>query len=411
MSDKKEDKKKKKETDSEHDGSKFIELDPVIEEESGVLSVAQRKARGRSMKRNKAKIKRGREKAAKKKASTEVLKTRAKKKALEMVKDKLAGKRSYKELSPSEKVQVDKRAKKVPSSRIASMSKRMLPKVKKNELDRMHKQRMKKEELDVNTLMSMVEGSNLVDQFIEAHSHVFLDEMVAEVRTKHVLGGFSRPVDVYAKQVVEAYGVGDVDELAKAYRECHLREGLISKFLGLKSDDEIEQELKKLPASALKRWVDSISPKSAKRVLSGPEYKKYLKAIEMLGLKEESEPKVTAKQMKAFETVVDKLFKTFEIDFEFTKHFHDRINDARNDPGITLQDLSITFKKLYAAMKKDGNTLQKHKDAEAVLKDLQQDLNLPIAVEYDRKNDELDVIMKTIMRKKNFRTPNDIIKV
>lgn len=32
-----------------------------------------------------------------------------------------------------------------------------------------------------------------------------------------------------------------------------------------------------------------------------------------------------------------------------------------------------------------------------------------IAVKYDSKNDEFDVVMKTIMRKKNFKTPNKTI--
>jgi hypothetical protein len=36
---------------------------------------------------------------------------------------------------------------------------------------------------------------------------------------------------------------------------------------------------------------------------------------------------------------------------------------------------------------------------------------MPIAVEYDRKGDELNVIAKTIMRKKNFSTPNPVLKV
>jgi len=42
---------------------------------------------------------------------------------------------------------------------------------------------------------------------------------------------------------------------------------------------------------------------------------------------------------------------------------------------------------------------------------MQTDLNMPIAVEYDRKNDDLVVITKTIMRKKNFRTPSPEIKL
>ena len=43
------------------------------------------------------------------------------------------------------------------------------------------------------------------------------------------------------------------------------------------------------------------------------------------------------------------------------------------------------------------------------MKDMQKDLNIPVAVTYDQKNDEFDVVMKTIMRKKNFKTPNKVI--
>lgn len=120
---------------------------------------------------------------------------------------------------------------------------------------------------------------------------------------------------------------------------------------------------------------------------------------------------ITPAQMKAFEKVVDQLFAKFKIDFKFTSHFGDRMVDTRNNPLVTLKDLAVTIKKLYEKMKKDGKTLSKYLDAEAVIKDLQNDLNIPIAVEYDRKNDELDVVLKTVMRKKKFLTPDPEIKV
>lgn len=45
----------------------------------------------------------------------------------------------------------------------------------------------------------------------------------------------------------------------------------------------------------------------------------------------------------------------------------------------------------------------------AVIKDLQTDLNLPVVINYDRKNDEFEVVNKTIMRKKNFKTTSNVI--
>ena len=42
-------------------------------------------------------------------------------------------------------------------------------------------------------------------------------------------------------------------------------------------------------------------------------------------------------------------------------------------------------------------------DAEAVMKDLQTDINMPFALRWDRENDELDLIVKTV-RKRGFMT-------
>jgi histidinol phosphatase-like enzyme len=122
-------------------------------------------------------------------------------------------------------------------------------------------------------------------------------------------------------------------------------------------------------------------------------------------------PILTAAHMKAFEQFVDKLFAKFGIDFEFTRHFRDRMSHERNDPCIDMKELASMIQKIYKKYQGGEKSLNKFVDAEAVIKDLQTNLNMPIAVEYDRKNDELVVIAKTIMRKKNFRTPNPEIKV
>jgi hypothetical protein len=122
-------------------------------------------------------------------------------------------------------------------------------------------------------------------------------------------------------------------------------------------------------------------------------------------------PILTAAHMKAFEQFVDKMFAKFDIDFEFTKHFRERMSHERNDPCIDMKELASMIQKIYKKYQGGEKSLNKFVDAEAVIKDLQTNLNMPVAVEYDRKNDELVVIAKTIMRKKNFRTPNPEIKV
>ena len=112
-------------------------------------------------------------------------------------------------------------------------------------------------------------------------------------------------------------------------------------------------------------------------------------------------------QIKKFESVVDKLFAKYNIDFNFTRHFGDRMDDSRNNPSITLKELAEFIKKMY---KRQGKSIKGVAGAEAILKDIQSDLNIPVAVTYDRNNDEFDVVLKTIMRKKNFTSPDKVIK-
>lgn len=140
--------------------------------------------------------------------------------------------------------------------------------------------------------------------------------------------------------------------------------------------------------------------------------KSLYEALELVCERDDSCPILTSAQLKAFERVVDKLFKQYNIDFDFgKKHFRDRMSDERNKPCIDMKELADMIKKIYMRMKKSGNTLARFKDTEVVLKDIQSKLNMPVAIEYDRRNDELDVIAKTIMRKKDFRTPNPIVRV
>lgn len=130
-------------------------------------------------------------------------------------------------------------------------------------------------------------------------------------------------------------------------------------------------------------------------------------AFESLMEAEAEEVEITASKMKDFEKFVDRMFEKFKIDFEFTKHFGERMNDERNSPKIKLKELADLIKKIY---NKNGNPLKGQAGAELVVKDLQSDLNMPIVVKYDEKNDEIDIVAKTIMRKKNFSTPNPVIK-
>jgi|TARA_R110000868_G_scaffold123970_3_gene327975 hypothetical protein len=111
---------------------------------------------------------------------------------------------------------------------------------------------------------------------------------------------------------------------------------------------------------------------------------------------------ITKKDLDAIEVYADRLYKSVGIDVEFTKHFLDRVNDARNKKQITVSELIRLFKQSY---KKYGKKIaQLGPDAEAVINDMQTDVNMPFALKWDGK--ELDLIAKTVMRKKDFATSN-----
>jgi hypothetical protein len=118
---------------------------------------------------------------------------------------------------------------------------------------------------------------------------------------------------------------------------------------------------------------------------------------------------VTQSDLKGVEVYADKLFKTLNIDVEFTKHFLDRVNDARNKKDITVDELQALFRKTYHT---HGKKIPKlGPDAEAVIADMASDVNLPFVLKWDKDSEELDLVAKTVMRKKNFMTSNPKLKV
>ena len=118
----------------------------------------------------------------------------------------------------------------------------------------------------------------------------------------------------------------------------------------------------------------------------------------------EVEQPITPAQLNALEKALDALFKSLGIDVEFTRHFIDRVNDERNQEQITMPELINMFKKEY---KRWGKPIaQMGPDSEAVMKDLESDINIPFVLKWDRDNQELDLVAKSIMRKKNFKTSN-----
>ena len=118
---------------------------------------------------------------------------------------------------------------------------------------------------------------------------------------------------------------------------------------------------------------------------------------------------VTQSQLNDIEKYADRLFKAVNVDVNFTRHFVDRVNDKRNQKPISTSELTRLFKQTY---KKHGKKIPKMgDDAQAVIHDMQTDINMPFVLAYDDRNKELDLVAKTIMRKKDFKTPNQKLTV
>lgn len=118
---------------------------------------------------------------------------------------------------------------------------------------------------------------------------------------------------------------------------------------------------------------------------------------------------VTRAQLQSLETYADKLFAVVGIDIEFSKHFFDQVNNPRNLKPISDAELTDTFQKVY---EKHGKKIaQLGPDAQAVIVDMQKDINIPFVLQYNNRTQQLELISKTIMRKRNFQTTNDKLTV
>lgn len=180
-------KKKKKRIDV----SKFIEINPTLDEESvdeetlderAPMTVQQRRQRGRVMRRFKSKIAAAKKRASRRKASPEKLKARAQKKARNIIRQRFLQGKNYAGLSPAEKVQVDKRLLRIPDAAIKRIAVRQMPQVRKAELERLSRMRggAKKEEIDI-----------MFEMFLQEHQdddhkyHTGLAPSTADKRRAH----------------------------------------------------------------------------------------------------------------------------------------------------------------------------------------------------------------------------------
>lgn len=128
--------------------NKYIDVSPQLAEEEieEALSVQQRRARARSFRKNKARVKMGSNRAARRRATMDTLKARALRRARGMLKKKLAGGKNYNDLSVSQKVSIDKRAEKISKTRLDMLARRALRQTRQDEIDRLKARNMSAED-------------------------------------------------------------------------------------------------------------------------------------------------------------------------------------------------------------------------------------------------------------------------
>jgi len=117
---------------------------------------------------------------------------------------------------------------------------------------------------------------------------------------------------------------------------------------------------------------------------------------------------VTQPDLEALEKMIDSLFHTVGIDVALSKvHFLRRMNDMRGP--VTTKELGNLFQKAFA---KYGKLLAKSgPDMQAVITDMQSDVNVPFVLAWNRDKEMLDLTAKSVMKKPNYRTSNRKLKV
>lgn len=105
------------------------------ETQDEALDITQRRARARVLKKNKAKIAMGRKRAARRTASLEKIKKRARRQAINQMFNKLAKGQSKEDVPLARRQEIEKRIEKM-KPRIDRIARKLLPQVRKAEKER-----------------------------------------------------------------------------------------------------------------------------------------------------------------------------------------------------------------------------------------------------------------------------------
>ena len=114
------------------------------------------------------------------------------------------------------------------------------------------------------------------------------------------------------------------------------------------------------------------------------------------------ETEVTKAQLEQLEKTLDDLFKDLNVDVEFSRHFHDRLNDERNNKQITIGELRNIYNDLYKRHKPKLKTAKE--GIEKLIKSINTHINIPVVFKYNRASGMIEMLAKTVMRKRGFKS-------
>lgn len=496
-----------------------LEAEGLLSE--AILNLAQRRKRGLVMRKFKTKIAASRNRARRRMASTDKLTVRARRAAIRAVRRKVAGAKGadYANLSPSEKMMIDKRVQKRQKA-IERIARKLLPTVRKAEIARLRSQNSNKNEafeavfggeqkeykryhqlfngdstvkhdrrFKFNKKVAVVEDADVLAIIEQVANDIYSSIQLDEMKIKDALFTKADKSGVSLGSIQEAYaaGVAAWDDTSAfdtpsqqgfanvsaviaegkkpgLWDNIHARrkKGLPPKKPGEEGYpktldiEEMNNPEERMYTHAYKAMMDMLDRKKKEtkgaahsisyyvtqiaRGYRGIDIKKLQSMIpkdyvfEEYGAGEDGTSKLSKKYKKdtpgesvneAFENMLneetqcalitqsdirelekfaDGLLKDYGIDVEFTRHFGDRMSDERNSPCINVKELKDFFRKVYA---NKGIKIKGNRGIEAILKDMQKSLNMPVVIDY--KNGEVELTFKTIMRKKNFTSPNKVI--
>lgn len=113
---------------------------------------------------------------------------------------------------------------------------------------------------------------------------------------------------------------------------------------------------------------------------------------------------ITRQELTVLKRNMVRLYSQIGIDLQFSNHFLERCNDPRNEKEISIGEVTRLFREEFKTYGKQITQLGP--DAQAVFKDLGTQLNVPFVLIWDRQNQILDLVAKSIMRKQNYLTSN-----